>query len=211
MIIGESITFFMFRSCLRSRAEKMEKGSSSPRWGALARVIREGGFWVALVIRYSAFPTHITTALFAVCGMTFLIFLLTLALSLPRQFAGVYIGVLAKEVAEGHPSKLDKTLSTVVLVITIVITVVAMHWIQYRLKSAALSMIRERHARENAMDNLEIKPFDPSALYDPTSTGANNVNADIYFGTRTPSPAPPSVPSGAMMPAQPAQIHVESV
>jgi hypothetical protein len=72
-------------------------------------------------------------------------------------------------------------------------------------------MVRERRTRENAMENLEIKPFDPSALYDPTSTGANNMNADIYFGTRTPSPAPPSVPSGAMMPTQPAQIHVESV
>lgn len=51
----------MFRSCLRSRAEKLERGT--PRWGALARVLREGGFLVALVVRYSAVPTHSKLAL----------------------------------------------------------------------------------------------------------------------------------------------------
>ncbi|QRV81969.1 Golgi apparatus membrane protein TVP38 [Ceratobasidium sp. AG-Ba] len=213
MVIGECITFYMFRSCLRSRAEKMEKGTGggSPRFGALARVIREGGFWVTLVIRFSAFPTHITTALFATCGVSFFMFLLTLVLSLPRQLAGVYIGVLAKQKAEGHTSTQDKVLSNVILGITIAITVAAMIWIQSRLKTAALAIIRERRARENAADNLEIKPFNPRALYDPDA-GNNQVNADAYFGTRTPSPAPPHAPSGAMMPAQPApaQIHVES-
>ncbi|KAG9099115.1 hypothetical protein FRC06_005640 [Ceratobasidium sp. 370] len=137
-------------------------------------------------------------------------FLFTLVLSLPRQLAGVYIGVLAKEVAEGHPSKLDQKISTVVLVITIVITVIAMTWIQFRLRAAALTIIRERRARENT-DNLEIKPFNPNTLYDPAGSGNHHLNADTYFGTRTPSPVPPA-PSGAAMPAQPApaQIHVES-
>lgn len=109
-IIGEIITFFMFRSCLRSRAEKMEHGKGSLRWASLGRVIREGGFTTALVVRYSAIPTHsescmqlviifsvlklatVITALFAVTGITFRIFALTLALSLPRQLAGVQIG-----------------------------------------------------------------------------------------------------------------------
>jgi uncharacterized membrane protein YdjX (TVP38/TMEM64 family) len=57
-ILGETLTFFMFRYWLRSRADKLERGKGSPQWAALARVIREGGFWVALVIRYSAIPTH---------------------------------------------------------------------------------------------------------------------------------------------------------
>ncbi|KAG8728609.1 Tlg2-vesicle protein [Ceratobasidium sp. 414] len=210
MVIGECITFFMFRTCLRSRAEKMERGGSgSPRFGALARVIREGGFLVAVVLRYSAFPTHIITALFAVCGLGFFMFLLTLVLSLPRQLAGVYIGVLAKEVAEGHPSKRDQQLSTIVLVITILITVIAMTWIQFRLRAAALTIIRERRARENALDNFEIKPFNSSAPYDPEASRNIHLNANTYFGTRTPSPVPPSARSGAAMPA-PAQIHVES-
>ena len=57
-VIGEIITFYMFRSCLRARAEKIERGKESPRWAALARVIREGGFTTAFIVRYSAVPTH---------------------------------------------------------------------------------------------------------------------------------------------------------
>lgn len=56
--IGESITFYAFRTILHSRAQKLERGEGAPRWAALARVIREGGFWAALVVRFSAIPTH---------------------------------------------------------------------------------------------------------------------------------------------------------
>ncbi|KAG8733751.1 Tlg2-vesicle protein [Ceratobasidium sp. 423] len=213
-VLGEMLTFLMFRYCLRSRADKLERGGSSPQWAALARVIREGGFWVALVIRYSAIPTHIGTALFAACGMNFWVFLLTLVLSLPRQLAGVYIGVLAEEDAEGRPSKTDKTISTVVLVITIVITVIAMRWISGRVKAAALTIIRERRAREAA--EVETKSFNRQALYDPANatsdTWTGTTSSNVYFGTRTPSPVPPNL-AGASMPVAPgpAQIHVQTV
>ncbi|KAJ1302057.1 hypothetical protein OPQ81_000891 [Rhizoctonia solani] len=214
-VLGEVLTFFMFRYCLRSRAEKLERGKGSPQWAALARVIREGGFWVALVIRYSAIPTHIGTALFAACGMNFWVFLLTLTLSLPRQLAGVYIGVLAEEDAEGHPSKTDKTISTVVLVLTIVITIVAMRWISMRIKAAALTIIRERRAREAA--EVETNPFNPQAFYDPANatsgTWTGTTNSNVYFGTRTPSPVPPDMPASASIPTLPgpAQVHVQTV
>ncbi|KAF8601590.1 hypothetical protein BDV93DRAFT_495724 [Ceratobasidium sp. AG-I] len=221
-IIGETITFYMFRSCLRSRAEKIENDKDSPRWGALARVIREGGFVIALVVRFSAFPTHMITALFAVCGLSSWTFMLTLVLSLPRQLAGVYIGVLAFESAEGRPSKLDKTLSTVVLVITIVITTVAMSWLNIKMRQVALVIIRERRAREQAQDNAETKPFNPSTLFGPSTTTLNTMNpmssqwsnesnANVYFATRAPSP--PSASTGAVLPAAPApaQIHVDVV
>lgn len=90
----------------------------------------------------------VVTALFAVCGMNFWLFLLTLTLSLPRGLAGIYIGgtcglwcttftaythllcaVLALESAEGHPSKLNQILSNVILGITILITVIAMVYV----------------------------------------------------------------------------------
>ncbi|CAE6399279.1 unnamed protein product [Rhizoctonia solani] len=214
-ILGETLTFFMFRYWLRSRADKLERGKGSPQWAALARVIREGGFWVALVIRYSAIPTHVGTALFAACGMNFWVFLLTLGLSLPRQLAGVYIGVLAGEEAEGHPSKIDKTISTVVLVITIVVTIISMRWIAGRMKAAALTIIRERRAQEAT--EVEAKEFNPQALYDPANatsgTWTGTTNSHVYFGTRTPSPVPPNAPAGTSMPAipGPAQVHDQIV
>ncbi|KAF8599319.1 hypothetical protein BDV93DRAFT_449502 [Ceratobasidium sp. AG-I] len=131
-IIGEIITFYMFRSCLRSRAEKMEHGKGSLRWASLGRVIREGGFTTALVVRYSAIPTHIITAVFAVTGVTFRLFALTLVLSLPRQLAGVQIGVLTLQTYQGNEtSKQDKTLSRIIIAITVVITIIAMMYVTF--------------------------------------------------------------------------------
>lgn len=43
---------------MRSRAEKLERGKGSLRWAALGRAIRDGGFKVALVMRYSVVPPH---------------------------------------------------------------------------------------------------------------------------------------------------------
>lgn len=43
---------------MRSRAERFEQGKGSLRWASLGRAIRDGGFKVALVVRYSAVPTH---------------------------------------------------------------------------------------------------------------------------------------------------------
>lgn len=58
MVIGEIVTFYCFRLCLRSHAERLEQGKGSLRWASLGRAIRTGGFKVALVVRYSAVPTH---------------------------------------------------------------------------------------------------------------------------------------------------------
>ena len=83
------------------------------QYGCLARVVREGGFRIALIARFSAIPGHcassfrlseelrplrfhfsVTTAVFATCGMPVLIFAAAAFLSLPKQFATVYIGVI---------------------------------------------------------------------------------------------------------------------
>lgn len=83
------------------------------QYGCLARVVREGGFRIALIARFSAIPGHcvysfrlsedmhplrsyfsVTTAVFATCGMSVWIFALAAFLSLPKQFAIVYIGVI---------------------------------------------------------------------------------------------------------------------
>ena len=47
-----------FRYCCRSRGEKLEK--TKINYGCLARVVREGGFKIALIARLSAIPGHCT-------------------------------------------------------------------------------------------------------------------------------------------------------
>jgi uncharacterized membrane protein YdjX (TVP38/TMEM64 family) len=44
--------------------------------------------------RLSAIPGHLTTAVFATCGMNFWIFLIATILTLPKQLVTVYLGVL---------------------------------------------------------------------------------------------------------------------
>ena len=45
-----------FKYFLTSHAEKLEK--KKVQYACLARVVRSGGFWIALVVRYSAIPGH---------------------------------------------------------------------------------------------------------------------------------------------------------
>ncbi|CAE6452330.1 unnamed protein product [Rhizoctonia solani] len=66
-LLGGIGNFYAFRYCLRGRAIKMER--KNPSYACLARVVRDGGFLVAFVVRLSAIPGHFTTAVFSTCGM----------------------------------------------------------------------------------------------------------------------------------------------
>lgn len=56
-----TLNFSAFRWCCHARGEKMEKKDIS--YACLARVVREGGFKIALIARYSAIPGHCTHVL----------------------------------------------------------------------------------------------------------------------------------------------------
>ena len=48
-----------FKYCCRSRGEKLERTNIA--YGCLARVVRDGGFTIALIARLSAIPGHCTS------------------------------------------------------------------------------------------------------------------------------------------------------
>ena len=100
-----------FRTILRRRAERLEHDSL--KYGLLSHVIREGGFKIALMARLSAIPPHcesscgvlvnyylancflpVLTVIFSTSGLKVWVFTLAAFLSLPRQFATVYLGLL---------------------------------------------------------------------------------------------------------------------
>ncbi|KAF8142640.1 hypothetical protein K438DRAFT_1635008, partial [Mycena galopus ATCC 62051] len=108
-ILGEICTFFFFKFLCGARGRKAE--ATNKRYATLARVVREGGLVIPIIMCYSAMPTHFTTAVFATCGMKacpfisfllkvadivsdqFWVFLIAAVVSLPKQIAVVYIGV----------------------------------------------------------------------------------------------------------------------
>ncbi|KAJ7498443.1 hypothetical protein B0H11DRAFT_1714990, partial [Mycena galericulata] len=109
-ILGEICTFFFFKFRCGARGRKAE--ATNMRCATLARVVREGGLVIPIIMRYSAMPAHFTTAVFATCGMKacpfisflfkvadiasdqFWVFLIAAVVSLPKQIAVVYISAL---------------------------------------------------------------------------------------------------------------------
>ncbi|EEB88274.1 hypothetical protein MPER_13975, partial [Moniliophthora perniciosa FA553] len=84
-----------FKYWCSARGEKLEKTKIS--YACLAKVVREGGFRIALIARLSAIPGHFTTAVFSTCGMGIIVFSLAAILSMPKQFITVYLGVLLEQ------------------------------------------------------------------------------------------------------------------
>lgn len=53
-MLGEIGNFYAFKYCLRGQAIKLEETNSN--YACLAHIVREGGFFLAFVIRLSAVP-----------------------------------------------------------------------------------------------------------------------------------------------------------
>ncbi|KAK7028290.1 hypothetical protein R3P38DRAFT_2935199 [Favolaschia claudopus] len=144
-VIGEVANFFTFKYACSARGAKLELKSVD--YGLLASIVRNGGFWVILVIRYSAVPPHFATTVFSTVGISFWVFLAAAILSLPKQLVPVYIGhVMQPSVEDDGTSKI---VENVVLVAGIVVTIVAYLWIKKQLKAAIPDYVyKRRKARQ---------------------------------------------------------------
>ncbi|KAG8834036.1 Tlg2-vesicle protein [Serendipita sp. 399] len=145
-LLGEIGNYYAFKYCCSARGEKLEKQKMS--YACLARVVREGGFKIALIARLSAIPGHFTTAVFSTCGMGIFVFTLAAILSLPKQFITVYLGVILEQSndtpEEQAKNKTSRIISDVVLAVTFVITVAAGWWIWREMQRVQPAVFRER-------------------------------------------------------------------
>ncbi|KAF9221083.1 hypothetical protein BS17DRAFT_785884 [Gyrodon lividus] len=178
-LLGEIGNFYAFRYLFQSRAEKEEK--KNIQYACLAKIVREGGFKVALIARYSAVPAHFTTAIFAVCGMNIFVFFLAALLSMPKQFITVYIGTLLESSSSGSATTQNKILSYVVGGVTFIVTVAAMWYIQKEVNRVKPDVIHARRKARQVKSNED-------ALYQ--NVGMNGSNDDGVFN---PNPSDVSV------------------
>ncbi|KAJ7448606.1 hypothetical protein B0H11DRAFT_2080014 [Mycena galericulata] len=145
-ILGETSTFYFFKFGCGGRGRKAE--ATNMNYVTLARVVREGGLLITIIMRYSALPGHFTTAVFATCGMT--IFLVAAVVSLPKQLVVVYIGV-----ALNSNSSKSQKIQNIVLAITVVITVLAMGYIRILREKAKPAVVWDRRmARQTKLQEL---------------------------------------------------------
>lgn len=140
--IGEVANFYTFKHFCQARGDKLQKDSIM--YAALCKVVRERGFKVALVARYSAIPGHLTTAIFSVCGMGIFAFMLAAVLSLPKQFITVYIGVMLESDPNASAASTSRIIGDVVGAITLLVTVAAMWYINKAVSKVKLQIIQER-------------------------------------------------------------------
>ncbi|KAJ7471910.1 hypothetical protein FB451DRAFT_1251376 [Mycena latifolia] len=153
--IGEVGNFYAFKYCCRARGEKMER--TQIPYACLAHCVRNGGFLIAVVARFSAIPGHFTTAVFSTCGMNIFVFSIAAILSLPKQFITVYLGVILEESNEGKTSTKSRIISDSVLAGTFLVTLLAMWWIMHQMALAKPAVIyARRKARQGKQERVDI-------------------------------------------------------
>ncbi|KAH8886971.1 hypothetical protein GQ53DRAFT_784591 [Thozetella sp. PMI_491] len=160
--LGEVLTFYLFKYALRKTANKLERTNLT--YAALTRLINEGGFWrrflIVTVIRFSAMPAHLSTAVFATCGIGFWIFAIATAVTLPKQLFLVYLGVLFLQGANN-----DNKLKTIMFGVAGALTVLAAVWIIWKLRAYKVVLMEEQNQRRAQREMTSVPkppPFVPS-------------------------------------------------
>ncbi|EKM57848.1 uncharacterized protein PHACADRAFT_89628 [Phanerochaete carnosa HHB-10118-sp] len=146
--VGEIGNFYAFRYCCSARGKKYEQTQIS--YACLARIVRDGGFKIAVIARFSAIPGHFTTAVFSSCGMSIWTFMLAAFLTLPKQFITVYLGVALEDSEDGQSSTKDNIIKYVVIAFTTIVTFVAMWYIYKLMAKVKPEVIYERRKARQA-------------------------------------------------------------
>lgn len=102
----------------------------------MAHIVREGGFLVILLTRYSAIPGHLTTACFSAIGMNIFIFTLAAVLSLPKQLVVVYLGVAIEASGDGNETTGNKILKYAIIFLSTLVTIIVAAYLYNRMQKA---------------------------------------------------------------------------
>jgi hypothetical protein len=129
-----SIRLPAFKHFLKKHAERYERKSLN--YACMAYIVREGGFLVVLLARFSAIPGHFTTAVFATVGMGFFVFTLATLLSMPKQLLVVYLGVALEQAGSGGETTKSKVIKYVVLIVSTLVTIVVAVYLYGKMQQA---------------------------------------------------------------------------
>ena len=180
--LGEILTWFLFKHTLRRKAVKLER--TNLNYGALARLTRDGGFWIVLIIRFSAIPSHFSTAVFSTCDVNFWSFAVATALTLPKQIFLVYFGVL---LLETDPDSQDSKVKTIMISVALIITIFMAVYIYWKMRGIK-TMLLEEQAQRRARRAMEPQKWSTSP---PDSQTALMIPDDMPSASRPARPPRP--------------------
>ncbi|KAJ8502247.1 hypothetical protein ONZ51_g76 [Trametes cubensis] len=189
---------------------KME--TKSLQYAFLAEAVRQGGLRIAVIVRLSGIPGHLTTTLFATCGMNILVFLSAAILSLSKQLVAVYIGAIYRSRPNLKKASLKAArLKAEIIILTILVainllTFLAMYYIRVQTEKVKETVIyRRRKARQAKLEmaagvnpDLELGPDTKADDLHPTELETKTVDADDA-ALHVPNPQHPSVPPSQLL------------
>ncbi|KAL0581613.1 hypothetical protein V5O48_000429 [Marasmius crinis-equi] len=143
---GEIINFYLFKYCCIARAQKTEKKNIT--YACMAKVIRDGGFLVALIVRWSSIPEHFSTAIFATTGIGLIPFSIAVILSLPKNMVQVYLGVILDD--DEQENKKAQVISNILLAVTIVISIAAYWYIMKQMDKVKPEVVYQKRKERQA-------------------------------------------------------------
>jgi len=172
-ILGELISFFAFRYWCVTRGAKLEQ--TSLRYACLATVVRKGGFKMVLIMRYSAIPSHFSTAVFSTCGISISVFCCAAILALPKQFIVVLLGTTLNE-SNGGNNRTGKLIVDLSLIVTIACTVGGLVYINRRSKAVLPEVIyARRKARQRKVASQIARRASTGSSLGTSYTGGDDM------------------------------------
>jgi hypothetical protein len=200
---------------LRERAKKFEE--KSRLYAGLAHVMRRDGLWMITLVRWSYLPGHLVTCIQSTIGISVWIFGIACAISLPKQLALVYLGVLFGDThkldnqgksesqirEEAESNTRHKVVSWTVLCITGFLSVVAMYIIWFRMwqegkRIAALALAPSTTSSIQSESKEELGQLENGGQYTlpymdfPSSDALNRDRSSSHASTST---SPPTIHS----------------
>jgi hypothetical protein len=144
-------TWYAFKHAFRSKALKLER--TNLNYGAMARLTRDGGFFIVLIIRLSAIPAHFSTAVFSTCDVKFWHFVVATFFSLPKQLVLVYLGVLLLQ--ESNDDLIKTLLFGAIFIVTIIMGV----YIYMKMRKVKVVLLEEQEMRRvKKSEAIELVP-----------------------------------------------------
>ncbi|BGP08837.1 hypothetical protein JCM10049v2_004688 [Rhodotorula toruloides] len=160
--IGEVLCFFAFKYFLTGHAAKIEQKSIF--YACIARLMRHGGLWIIIVVRFSAVPGHVVTAVQSTVGMSIWYYSIAIIVSLPKQLAVVYLGYLFglnKQTTDPANVHKQRVISLSVFFGTAVATVLALYIVYMRARRYYPEVLRDMEK-----SSLATNPFDPESSHE---------------------------------------------
>ncbi|BGP40758.1 hypothetical protein JCM10449v2_004723 [Rhodotorula kratochvilovae] len=161
--IGEILCFWAFKYFFTNKANDIE--SKNIFYACIARLMRHGGLGIIIIVRFSAVPGHVVTAIQSTVGMSIWVYSIAIIVSLPKQLCIVYLGYMFgvnKETASPDKVKQQKIISLSVLFATGIATVLSLYIVYMRARKLYPEVLRDME--ESSLSKSPLDPHAPGEL-----------------------------------------------